>query len=332
MRQDKSSSVGTLLFHQWLRLQRDHLGWTQKGLAIKVNCSGGLISKYELGLTKPSTDIAQKMVEVFEFNEEDHERFFAFAAGEMHVPMNHPPLARGFLPPLVSSTGAVKEPLSPQPKTYSLKNSREFVKHLVERLRKYEKDLDGRIALFRVLPFEIVKEIFSAEERNDKTFTRHLQDYLHQVRGIVASGEVETSDWWDSTIIGRTGDPIVDAQTAENVLQMYFSHTAGNAPNTSVLSINPRIQDFGIILIGELEAQQTQQLMYEKEPHSLEPNISWKCGYWMVDITVLSGCVSFENCLFSENHDVLHAMYLRFRNIQKRTETLTWALNKAMSL
>ncbi len=82
-------------------------------------------------------------------------------------------------------------------------------------------------------------------------------------------------------------------------------------------------------MIGQLDTEAMRQNVSGNPDHARRPVIKeWKCGYWLVDIVVSDGQVTFDNCLFTENEEVLKSLYKRFMHFQSRAATVEWILNE----
>lgn len=70
-------------FGYWLRLRRKALDLTQEVLADRVGCSVALIRKMESEERRPSTQIAERLAEIFSIPQEEQTTFLRFARGEL---------------------------------------------------------------------------------------------------------------------------------------------------------------------------------------------------------------------------------------------------------
>jgi predicted ATPase/DNA-binding XRE family transcriptional regulator len=70
-------------FGYWLRLRRKALDLTQDALADRVGCSVGTIRKMESEERRPSTQIVERLAEIFSILQEEQTAFLRFARGEL---------------------------------------------------------------------------------------------------------------------------------------------------------------------------------------------------------------------------------------------------------
>lgn len=69
-------------FGEWLKHRRRTQGWTQKELALRINCSISTIRKIEAEERHPSVQIVERLAQVFEIPENQRRRFLRFARGD----------------------------------------------------------------------------------------------------------------------------------------------------------------------------------------------------------------------------------------------------------
>lgn len=68
-------------FGEWLKHQRRAQGWTQKELALQVNCSISAIRKIEAEDRRPSAQIVERLMQVFQIPQNERTVFLRFARG-----------------------------------------------------------------------------------------------------------------------------------------------------------------------------------------------------------------------------------------------------------
>jgi len=68
-------------FGAWLKHQRGAKGWTQKQLAQQINCSLSLLRKMEAEERRPSTQILERLSELFNIPKSELKSFLSFARG-----------------------------------------------------------------------------------------------------------------------------------------------------------------------------------------------------------------------------------------------------------
>lgn len=69
-------------FGEWLKRQRRILGWTQKELAIRVNCSISAVRKIEAEERHPSAQVVNRLAEIFDIPPHERRDFLRFARGD----------------------------------------------------------------------------------------------------------------------------------------------------------------------------------------------------------------------------------------------------------
>jgi predicted ATPase/DNA-binding XRE family transcriptional regulator len=72
-------------FGHWLRLKRKALDLTLEGLADQVGCSASTIRKLEEEERRPSTQIAERLADVFNISQTERASFLRFARGNLQV-------------------------------------------------------------------------------------------------------------------------------------------------------------------------------------------------------------------------------------------------------
>jgi transcriptional regulator with XRE-family HTH domain len=73
------NSSQTVFFGEWLRQRRKALDLTQEQLAERIGCSPDTIRKIELGVRRPSRQVADLLADLFQVPVEDREAFINFA-------------------------------------------------------------------------------------------------------------------------------------------------------------------------------------------------------------------------------------------------------------
>src|SRR5437763_1766701 len=74
-------------FGEWLRRQRKRLDLTQEALADQVGCSKDTVRKVELGMRRPSRQLAELLAKRFHVPAEQQDAFVHFARGLADVPL-----------------------------------------------------------------------------------------------------------------------------------------------------------------------------------------------------------------------------------------------------
>ncbi|HEX5809114.1 MAG TPA: helix-turn-helix domain-containing protein [Anaerolineales bacterium] len=69
-------------FGEWLKHRRRTRGWTQKELAIRLNCSISALRKLEAEDRRPSAQVVERLAEVFEIPQDARKAFLHFARGD----------------------------------------------------------------------------------------------------------------------------------------------------------------------------------------------------------------------------------------------------------
>ena len=69
-------------FGEWLKQRRRALGWTQKELAMRINCSVSALRKMEAEERHPSAQVVERLAEVFEIPQSQRRLFLRFARGD----------------------------------------------------------------------------------------------------------------------------------------------------------------------------------------------------------------------------------------------------------
>src|SRR5690242_14796357 len=72
-------------FGYWLRLKRKALDLTLEGLADRVGCSASTIRKLEEEERRPSTQIAERLAEIFNIPQTERASFLRFARGNLQA-------------------------------------------------------------------------------------------------------------------------------------------------------------------------------------------------------------------------------------------------------
>lgn len=69
-------------FGEWLKRRRRARGWTQKELALRLNCSISALRKMESEERHPSAQVVERLAEVFEIPPDQRRLFLRFARGD----------------------------------------------------------------------------------------------------------------------------------------------------------------------------------------------------------------------------------------------------------
>ena len=69
-------------FGEWLKQRRKTQGWTQKELALRLNCSISTIRKMEAEERHPSAQVVERLAQVFDIPENQRRIFLRFARGD----------------------------------------------------------------------------------------------------------------------------------------------------------------------------------------------------------------------------------------------------------
>lgn len=69
-------------FGEWLKRRRRARGWTQKELALRINCSISALRKMEAEERHPSAQVVERLAEVFEIPPDRRRLFLRFARGD----------------------------------------------------------------------------------------------------------------------------------------------------------------------------------------------------------------------------------------------------------
>lgn len=72
-------------FGEWLKYRRRAQGWTQKELALQVNCSISAIRKMEAEARRPSAQVVDRLAEIFHIPQNERRVFLRFARGDWHA-------------------------------------------------------------------------------------------------------------------------------------------------------------------------------------------------------------------------------------------------------
>ena len=75
-------------FGEWLKHRRRVSGWTQKELALQVNCSISAIRKMESETRHPSAQLVERLAEVFDIPGSQRKLFLRFAQGDWNAGQN----------------------------------------------------------------------------------------------------------------------------------------------------------------------------------------------------------------------------------------------------
>lgn len=69
-------------FGEWLKRRRMAAGWTQAQLALQISCSTSALKKIEREERRPSTQIVQRIADIFDIAPQEQPRFLRFARGD----------------------------------------------------------------------------------------------------------------------------------------------------------------------------------------------------------------------------------------------------------
>lgn len=75
-------ALAEVSFGEWLKRRRRAEGWTQKQLARQINCSISALRKMESEERRPSTQVVERLAEVFKIPQEERKSFLRFARGD----------------------------------------------------------------------------------------------------------------------------------------------------------------------------------------------------------------------------------------------------------
>jgi len=75
----------TTFFGDWLKQRRKELGFTQNQLAFRISCSLIYLRKLESGERRPSEQMVDHLIKVFNISEVDRSRFLRFARGDIQA-------------------------------------------------------------------------------------------------------------------------------------------------------------------------------------------------------------------------------------------------------
>ena len=75
-------------FGDWLKHRRKVYGWTQKELALQVNCSISTIRKIESEERHPSAQVVERLAELFDIPQNERKAFLRFARGDWQAGPN----------------------------------------------------------------------------------------------------------------------------------------------------------------------------------------------------------------------------------------------------
>ena len=74
--------MAEISFGEWLRHQRRAQGWTQKELALRINCSISAIRKLEAEARHPSAQVVERLADIFDIAQNQRQVFSRFARGD----------------------------------------------------------------------------------------------------------------------------------------------------------------------------------------------------------------------------------------------------------
>ena len=80
--QELEGQLAEMSFGEWLKQQRRASGWTQKELALQVNCSTSAIRKMESENRRPSAQVVERLAEIFDIPQNERKAFLRFARGD----------------------------------------------------------------------------------------------------------------------------------------------------------------------------------------------------------------------------------------------------------
>ena len=191
-------------------------------------------------------------------------------------------------------------------RTRNLEESGAVLRHIAKNLRKYHKRYKGRIVVYRVLPFEFSRQMYTARQ-----WTNELSDaldmYIEDMGKIIGFGE-GTDFFWDKTIYGFTKDEAIDAASWGQINRLYLTREGfdDNAPDTCELGISREVNKLGMFLVGKLDAK-------GKKPQK------WVCGY-EIYVNISDHFVDSTGSMFSTNPQFLNALHERIKDIIHRVE------------
>ena len=74
-----------MIFGDWLKQKRKEARFTQNQLALRLNCSLIYTRKLESGERRPSEQLVEQLIKVFNISEADRSRFLRFARGDIQA-------------------------------------------------------------------------------------------------------------------------------------------------------------------------------------------------------------------------------------------------------
>lgn len=69
-------------FGEWLKRRRGAVGITQKQLAQKINCSISAVRKMEAEERRPSPEVVEQLMKIFDISPDERKAFLSFARGD----------------------------------------------------------------------------------------------------------------------------------------------------------------------------------------------------------------------------------------------------------
>ena len=140
----------------------------------------------------------------------------------------------------------------------------EFFESLSNDLENWEKRLNGKIFILRLLPYELTRVVFKKLPLGE--YKAIMGPYVRTMEKIIKLGGDDDKDYWDMTIVGRCCDTDVDAATCNALQATYFPLDAWDMNtgseegkvfdpvNTSTLALSCEPIEQGIFLIGEIDS------------------------------------------------------------------------------
>ena len=74
--------MAEITFGEWLKRRRGAVGFTQKQLALQLNCSLSAVRKIEAEERRPSAEIVDQLMQIFEIPPEESKAFLRFSRGD----------------------------------------------------------------------------------------------------------------------------------------------------------------------------------------------------------------------------------------------------------
>ena len=118
--------------------------------------------------------------------------------------------------------------------------------------------LDHDVVVVRLLSYEFTPKAF--EELDYDSYLELMSEYKNAIEHIVRSGNIGEAEYWDVSVLGRTGEPSVDHVTSYALRALYLPTEwdpmnpeieSNSAVNTSLLGLTPNPMQDGLFLIGK---------------------------------------------------------------------------------